>query len=573
MTTLAAYQKELEDAVAMFGDKEKPYQNLLKHIRSIIVDRSIIFTADEDHLSGVAAMKLFKKIDNKKKYSWQDDNCNEKEFIERLIGWYLPTIGFELGAKVYMQMTEDNIAEVIAGTKGVKIPINRYAKGCYDCDHPMYISVKGNVVHLGGTEPCTKNRSFSVEIDLPTGEMVFADWPERFAEAKAAGLLVDKDFDINKLLGQRQNTESWAKNNNAFHASVGNSSPTLYVTGKDGTGTKIRIGKGAPGFKDVGSFCTDLWATTIIDKKFYDQLMALLPPVKKPEPVETAKVKPGRYRFTIVDRYTGYDEDADYEATLYSFAERIGDAQAEDIQIQERELMHFDSVIRKLDWRTQNADGTVDLTYARLSMADHIFNVLGNGLNNYGDLMDGYAQDEDTPEPYSEDDDKPSDPPKSINPYPNFQKRYSLLYQNDTTLGKLPDSWLEAAYDYYAYCAEYFRAGAPGYFHKFSDDNEHFNTKKFTETLEKLRTDKMTDEQWHAKVTKDYEFPFHGDVKAFGEARWERDRSNHLAFCEETVALIEKEMDRRLVDIAVSMAEGSGLTREEIEAMLAEQKV
>ena len=538
----------IASSIALFGEKERQYQALRAHVLSIIKDRSIIFTADTDHLAAISALKCFQNIDKPKNYDFQDDDHHEAKFIRLLMNWYMPVVGYELRSNVYKEMTPELIQSVIAGDSSITFECNGYDKGCYDCNKKMSITIEGNRVHFFGAEPCSHNRTFSVEVDFPTGELVFSDWPYRFSEAKSEGFIVDKDFDINKLMGQRQSTESYATNNKTFFASVGNTSPTLYVTGNgEGTGTKIRIGKGGPGFKDVGYFCTDLWWTTIIDKKFYDQIMERLGPDEEKrsyrKEVKTTKVKPGRYRFTIVDRYTDYDEYHDDSGELYSFAEWIGPSQTQDFPFPKRELMEWNEVCQTMallhvpDNHTFKPDYKYNPVYNSHYAADHIFNVLGNGLNTMGDLLDSFAKENVRliPEKYHFPDENIT----LKTPYPNFEKQYSVLWEIDVTL--LPKSWVMAAISYYTDCALFFKEGAKGYHNAYP----YKDAKTFEQVTTSIMNQKdkfKTEEEWFKYIEQQYSrrtgVSFTGDIDAFCKARWEQERQNSIAFCEETIHML-----------------------------------
>jgi len=317
---------EKEEILELIKEKLTPHQEIMKgvrllktHIKTIIKDRSIIVTGDTDHLSIVYILKQFANIDKPRKYDFQDVDVHEKDFIysiDTMIHDFLIINDNELFAKA------------LAGEEWFTVG-GTYEQRCEDCAVKLGFRFKGNEVHLIGAKPCENNLKFSLEVDFPTGEVVFSDWPDRFSELTSAGILDGADGEsINFLKGQRQRSDVFARQH-IFHQSVGNSSPTWFYNKET---AQIRIGEiyddgnevePEEGFEKAGWFCTDLWWVTMLDKKYYDIMISKLCTERNKnyyeKKLETAKIKPGKYRFTC---YSRSDEDND----VYTTAEWIGEA-------------------------------------------------------------------------------------------------------------------------------------------------------------------------------------------------------------------------------------------------------
>lgn len=290
---------------------------LVQHITKITKDRTITVTGDKSHFSIKWTLHLFKNIDVPKKYDWQADNVNETEFLRAIMPQLSSII--EQIDPINFETEIEQIKAAIAGTESYTIIGDRW-KGCHDCMQIINMTLNGNSVHYSCEHTCENNGLFSVEIDFPTGIIVFDDWPDRFGEALEDGLIPGNYKDVNYLKGQREQTEEYAKCN-IFHQSVGNSSPSWYA---NETRNVISIGgNGTFGFEEMGSFCTDLWWVTMVDKSLYDKIIAKLPNERSKQfysnELKTATIKPGRWRFTTVPRIV--ENINDYEGNLlYSVA-------------------------------------------------------------------------------------------------------------------------------------------------------------------------------------------------------------------------------------------------------------
>lgn len=297
------------------------------HLTDITKKRTIVLTGDTDHLSIAHIIhKLFAKIDEPKKYDFQDDDVNERDFLRSLL-YCVPS--YIMRGDITQQLSD-----AIDGKEWLELPVSREYK-CYDCAQPLKLSFKGNEVRITSEKACYHNHTFTIEVDFPTGEVVFDDWPARFSEARDAGFIMEpKDGEsVNYLKGRRAATDSYAKQQIVHHF-VGNTCPTFFVNKETGA---IQIGSRwdeeqdehvtPKGMEDVGCFCTDLWWVTMLDRKFYDDIVTKLPGNKSDKyyskELHITHIPPGRYRFTCYGR-------TDDDMEMFMTGERIGDASKVD---------------------------------------------------------------------------------------------------------------------------------------------------------------------------------------------------------------------------------------------------
>lgn len=125
-----------------------------------------------------------------------------------------------------------------------------------------------------------------------------------------------------------------------------------------------------------------------------------------------------------------------------------------------------------------------------------------------------------------------------FNPYPNFQKEYSLVYRTD--FGKLGTEWIRAAKWFYRSCETFFNeAETVGYYHNaFPKVKARDNERYISDLVGLLKKIDL------AQVEEQYGVPFNGSVEDFAKARWEKELNRINVFLGETQehlnALIDK---------------------------------
>jgi len=527
------------------------------HLTNIVKNRSIVVTGDTAHSSiDYFINTTLKNIDKPRLYDFQAENVHEEDVIHSLTR-YVPDM------LLSDEYSAEDIQEAIAGKKWVSFR-GGYDCKCYDCAVNLCIAFSGSIVKLSGVKPCSSNRKFTIEVDFPTGEVVYADWPARFSEMRNAGFISENDgISINYLVGQRQRSDEFA-NQQIFHQSVGNSCPRLWVhTDKD----KVQIG-GAEydeekddyipptNFEDAGYFCTDLWWVTMIDKQFYDSMIARLPAERDTKyyekDVDTVNIKPGRWRFTC---NAGLGDDDDH--IPYTTAEWIGPAS--DF-VPEYEILGSNHRLKTLEEVIYERAGefTDGLDYknepyhydtTKFSVIDYMFNTIGNGLRSKGEFYQHLRVAKDAviiKKPFVS---HPDAVPTFKNPYPNFDAKWSLI-ERDVALKDIPTDWLEGVAWFYEKCISYFESDPQDYSYaypgnKYTEEKRKEENEKMLKAINDLRKPDMTDEQWQASIVKNYEVPFNGNVEDFLAARWDKRKSDAIKFCKNTIKKINKELANR----------------------------
>lgn len=124
---------------------------------------------------------------------------------------------------------------------------------------------------------------------------------------------------------------------------------------------------------------------------------------------------------------------------------------------------------------------------------------------------------------------------RDFTPYPNFQKRYSLLFVEG--VADLFDStWLDAMDFYYRKCLEFFaseRIREYHYHHPADSDTKQWGRliKDYEKSFERYYKDYKNDtEAAHKAISKEYELMFDGDIKGFIKRRSEKRVSEAVSF-------------------------------------------
>jgi len=207
----------------------------------------------------------------------------------------------------------------------------------------------GDCMYIDGFGP------YSVEIDIPSGHMLFSNHFRKLYDWTTIEGNEDKrwsdEFSINQLHGRKRTSEETAKLNCA-ELNIGNCSCIMYqnandedkfIVGdygeieeklEDGT-WNYRYPFEEAGYKEVGNICCDYWGYCVVDKKDFLNKTSKKDLVKRrvekgvvhynSESLDTdivqVKCKAGRYRFT--HRYHLCHDDKDGQ--IYTHIERIGD--------------------------------------------------------------------------------------------------------------------------------------------------------------------------------------------------------------------------------------------------------
>lgn len=217
---------------------------------------------------------------------------------------------------------------------------------------------------------------------------------------------------------------------------------------------------------------------------------------------------------------------------------------------------------------------------SKIAVLDHIFNTIGSGSSEFLKTIEEKPVSYENIEPwfgdvkvYSDDstgktmvlfkeseDGFPIEKKKDYFhiPYPNFQKKYSLIHSNNYI--NMDDSWKQAALDFYRYCKDFFNDENKykHYHHSFSSKNlknqndespedvfPYNSNLQLLNEMQKVFKDKTKEE-----ISKNFEFEFLGDPKnrddiiEFLERRWDKEREKINSFIDETISMIETDLNK-----------------------------
>lgn len=524
--------------------------DLEEHLTSIVKSRKFTITGDSSHMSVKFILGLAENIDKARTYDWQSPTVNEDEFLRNIMGM-LPQ----------KFMTFGDTSAAIAGTAAVTFDSTRDYK-CYDCAKPIRLTLKGSHIHLDCETVCENNADFYVDIDFPTGEVVYGDWPDRFSEIRDEGYIDDCDDgeSINYIKGQRQRTEGYAKQG-IFHLSVGNSSPTWYynemtaeiVIGSKGYDEETDEPIIPAGYKKMGYFCTDLWWVTMLDRSRYDEMISKLPKKRTKKyyncKVETAHIKPGRYRFFLVPA-NGPDDDY---TRVFAEAQYLGPCgevpKVKHISEGRVILTPRQMVIRSAARYPALYSGQFE--EVRFKVMDQIFNVLGNGIRSKSEFLAHISVPTGTVisnEMPPENAEKTKwDKMYVRTPYPNFQKKYSLV--GEVPLENIRTDWLEEMEWFYMECQKFFAGENVNHYpYAFPSSNTGASTvKEWTEIAERRTAEAKSPEEFQKAWVRDYESEYHGDIEDFLTRRWAKKLSEIETFITGTIDLLHGELTNRKV--------------------------
>lgn len=526
---------------------------LHKHLTKIIKERTFTITGDTGHLSVQFILDMAKNIDQPKKYDFQKDDVNESDFLRNVLRIAPERFGG-------FHMKADKLAACIAGEESITFDSN-YDSKCYDCAKKMRMTLKGNHIHIDCETACENNREFSVEVEFPTGEVVYADWPARFSEIRDEGFLdeCDDGESINYLKGQRQRSEGFAAQG-IYHQSVGNTCPTWYY---NETTHEISIGGGSydeetdestgpEGFKEMGYFCTDLWWVTMLDRSLYDDMVSKLPKQESKKYYQknltTAKIKPGRYRFTAIGRTSDDDEcnqqftRAEYLGPCKDIPKKAKNITEDKIQMTPRQYV----LSQATRWPTLYKGQDEEI---RFSALDHLFNCIGNGIRSKGEFLAHISVPVDTVFPNEFPPTAREKEKWETNyvrtPYPNFQKQYSTFWQ--MPLDVLSLEWLEELEWFYKKCEAFFASDNVGHYSGAfpGKGSNSYSVESQSKIFEGRRKEGQTEEEWKAAISKDWSCEFDGDVEAFCLRNWAQKKAKIDTFLEETLKEIGNQIALR----------------------------
>jgi hypothetical protein len=299
---------------------ESSYANLKKlqaHIVSKIKDRSLRVLSVDEHQTATYFRGVYDKIDEPRKYPWQDEFPNESRFIDLLENYFE-----RMSVSDDATLEDDYVNEVMTSKDTPRFIVLRHSFGdfkCFCCGANIYLAIRHDSIVFMGLDKCdTSHMYYTIDVDFPTGEVVYDDMPAGLHKLEEKGIISKGNGNVNYLSGTHKASTEMAKSNILFMF-VGNTCPGLHFRKSD---SAITIGDGGKGFTNLGTFCTDLWWVTMLDKEVYLKLLKKGRIKVKESAYKVVKVKPGRYRFTAC--YGMGDKPDDYNYTEYVRAEYLG---------------------------------------------------------------------------------------------------------------------------------------------------------------------------------------------------------------------------------------------------------
>lgn len=115
------------------------------------------------------------------------------------------------------------------------------------------------------------------------------------------------------------------------------------------------------------------------------------------------------------------------------------------------------------------------------------------------------------------------------NPYPNFEKKYSTVWQ--TQFKELGTDWCEAAIWFYTQAREWLKENESHYHYAYPCANAG-KTDKFLNDMIERRNKYESDEAF----SQAYEHPYNGDMHQFLVSKWQKERDRIMEFIDETIA-------------------------------------
>lgn len=126
---------------------------------------------------------------------------------------------------------------------------------------------------------------------------------------------------------------------------------------------------------------------------------------------------------------------------------------------------------------------------------------------------------------------------KEFSPYPNFSKKYSMVWQMD--MSKLDKSWTEYAIWYYEKAKEFFNGDNVSDYHGAYPKNEKEISRlisDYNKAFERYKTEDMTESDFNKAISEAYELEYYGDTDEFIQRRWKNELHRILKFIDETLS-------------------------------------
>lgn len=136
------------------------------------------------------------------------------------------------------------------------------------------------------------------------------------------------------------------------------------------------------------------------------------------------------------------------------------------------------------------------------------------------------------------------DEQKGFVPYPNFEKEYSMVWKMD--MEKLDRSWREESLFYYKEMKKFFKGDDAPYYsdavHKEDWEKEQA-VKNYEKNFARYKEPGMSQDDFYAKISKEYELEYNGNTMDFIQRRWDKELNRINEFIDETISKIEQSLE------------------------------
>jgi hypothetical protein len=125
------------------------------------------------------------------------------------------------------------------------------------------------------------------------------------------------------------------------------------------------------------------------------------------------------------------------------------------------------------------------------------------------------------------------------NPYPNFSKKYSIIYNlNFDLLGEQKEYWINEAITFYKDCIVYLNSEESMYHSNAYPTDDKAKDEAVISSFKKALDKYETNED----ASKAYEQDYNGNVEEFVIVRWEKNKKEWMAFCHNSIDFLKEKL-------------------------------
>lgn len=129
---------------------------------------------------------------------------------------------------------------------------------------------------------------------------------------------------------------------------------------------------------------------------------------------------------------------------------------------------------------------------------------------------------------------------RNFNPYPNFSKQYSTVWQIDTSI--LSEEWIDEIVWFYKKCQDFFNGpDAHEYSYAVPKDEKKLQRKinDFENAFNRYGKGCNTQKEKNQAISNAYNLKYDGDTLDFINRKWEKELNKILVFIDETITMLE----------------------------------